>query len=134
MGKPRVTAELTVDTPAHAQTILNAIAQQLSGRDIFRQDSLEIATGPTGQVMVIFDCRLNLLAHRDAVRDWLRDQAENHPQVKLWILAVRLHWHDCGEDEPEPTHLEPHHPEYQAWRASRSCRERSFTLWERERA
>ena len=99
MSKPRFKMILHVDTLAHARTIRDAIIAELSGKDIFEQHSLDAYQDEDGSIVGVAEWRFNNNPDRDAIKDWIRDQVENHPQVKTWVLSARLSWHRCTHEE-----------------------------------
>ncbi len=99
MSKPRFKMVIVVDTLAHAITIRDSIVAQLAGKDIFEQHSLGASTNLNGEIEGIAEWRFNNSIDRDAIKDWIRDQVENHPQVKNWVQRAKLSWHQCTHDE-----------------------------------
>lgn len=95
MSKPRFEMNLTIDTTAHAVTIRNSILNELSGKDIFETFTLSHYTNPSGLIVGIGDWTFNTDVDRDAIKDWVKDQVENHPQVKNWVSSAALSWHRC---------------------------------------
>lgn len=95
MSKPRVALEAIVDTENHANTIISNVSSQLVGKDIFQNHRLTKFIEINGTVNVFFDCRFNNNVDRDAIKDWVRDQIENHPQVKTWVSLAKVSWHRC---------------------------------------
>ena len=100
MSKPRFHIYFEIDTKAHAETIKNEIQNQLIGKDIFEKHSFSTFQFDSKNYL-IGDWRFNKAIDRDAVKDWVRDQAENHPIVKTWIQNAKISWHLCTHDNPE---------------------------------
>jgi len=99
MSKPRFKMVLIVDTLAHAATIRNSIISELAGKDIFEEHNLSASRNEDGNVEAIAEWRFNNDIDRDDIKDWVRDQVENHPVVKTWVSSARLSWHRCTHDE-----------------------------------
>lgn len=112
--KPRLTLTLWVDTQAHADTVVNSVQNQLSGKDIHELHRLDTRVDLDGSILVQADIRFNGSIDRDAVRDWIRDQLTN-TAARNWVYRVRVLWHLCGHDESPPV----------------SCRE-TIRTWQRE--
>lgn len=102
MSKPRFKMVLIIDTMAHAQTIRNSIVSELVGKDIFEQHSLGASINENGEIEGVAEWRFNNDVDRDAIRTWLQNQVQNHPQVKNWVSSARLSWHRCTHDEVSP--------------------------------
>mgnify|MGYP001603485113 CR=1 FL=1 len=102
MSKARTKLVAMFDTLAHAETVRTQIVTQLAGKDVFQQHALQTGVNDAGQPFLLAGWRFNAIADRDAIRDWLRDQAQNHPVVKNWVIGARLSWHRCTHDEPTP--------------------------------
>ena len=100
MSKPRFNIILEIDTLAHANTIKNNIQSELAGKDLFEQRFFSISTDTISNKIILFaDWRFNSAIDRDALKDWARDQIENHPNVKNWVQKAKLSWHRCTHDE-----------------------------------
>jgi hypothetical protein len=102
MSKPRFKLYAEVDTMAHANTIKNNIQNQLVGKDIFEEHSLSAfddTSGLSGKILVVAEWRFNNAIDRDAMREWIKDQVQNHPQVKIWVSVAKLSWHRCTHDD-----------------------------------
>lgn len=101
MSKPRFKLVATFDTAAHGLTVMNSLSNQLVGKDVFEQHSLngfldqENGNAPT----LIAEWRFNSAVDRDALKDWARNQIESHPQVKNWTQTARLSWHRCTHND-----------------------------------
>lgn len=100
MSKPRLKMMLKIDTLAHAATIRNSIVNQLAGKDIFEEHVLSHYV-EDGFVYGIGEWRFNSSVDRDTVKDWLKDQVQNHPQVKNWVSEARITNHLCSHDDAE---------------------------------
>lgn len=104
MSKPRISIYLEVDTVAHGQTIKQAIQDQLVGKDIFETYSFDFGVGNESDPNVIWgsaEFRFNNRINRDSIRDWIKDQVQNHPQVKNWVTKARIISHLCTHDDVE---------------------------------
>jgi len=99
MAKPRINLEAVIDTVAHAQTIRDYVQDQLAGKDIFEQRALKYSVNGDGQVEFNFDVRFNSEVDRNAVKDWILQQINDHPTVKNWFLRAELSIHRCTHDE-----------------------------------
>lgn len=102
MSKPRISIELEVDTIAHANTIRDAIVSRLVGKDIFEQHSLmSFFDSETSKNMVIAEVRFNGAVDRDDVLNWVKNQVQTHPQVKVWVTRASVVSHLCSHDDEE---------------------------------
>lgn len=104
MSKPRFSLYAEIDTLAHANTIKTNIQAQLVGKDIFEEHSFGIGTNDPfnpGKIILRAEWRFNNAIDRDALKDWVQDQIQNHPIVKTWVLLVRLIVHLCTHDDSE---------------------------------
>ena len=104
MSKPRISIYLEVDTVAHGQTIKTAIQNQLVGKDIFETHSFDFGVGNLLNPSVIWgtaEFRFNNRVDRDSIRDWIKDQVQNHPQVKNWVTKAKITTHFCSHDNLE---------------------------------
>ena len=102
MSKPRFRLYAEVDTLAHANTIKNSITNELAGKDIFEEHGFGVRQGDIlnpNKIIVYAEWRFNTAIDRDEIREWLKDQIQNHPQVKNWVSVARLSWHRCTHDE-----------------------------------
>lgn len=100
MSKPRFSLYAEVDTLAHAQTILANVITQLAGKNIFQQhNAFAVIDSFSGKNIFFADRRFNSSVDRDAIRDWIKDQIQNSPQVKVWVNKARLKWHDCTHND-----------------------------------
>lgn len=102
MSKPRFALYAEVDTLAHANTIKNSITNELAGKDIFEEHSfsaIDDSNGLSGKILVVAEWRFNNSIDRDAIRDWIKNQVQDHPQVKKWVTLARLSWHRCTHDD-----------------------------------
>ena len=101
MSKPRISIYLEVDTVAHGQIIKNNIQQQLVGKDLFDTISFDFGVGNDTAPNVIWgnaEFRFNNRVDRDDLKDWIKNQVQNHPQVKNWVLKARITSHLCSHD------------------------------------
>lgn len=98
MSKPRLQLSAVIDTVAHADTIISSIQTKLVGKDIFEIHSLARSIDELGQVNLNFDFRFNSRIDRDDVKNWIKDQVQNHPQVKNWVQSVIVVDHLCSHD------------------------------------
>jgi len=104
MSKPRISIYLEVDTVAHGQTIKNNIQQQLVGKDIFETHLFDFGVGNMIDPNIVWgnaEFRFNNRIDRDDVKTWIKDQVQNHPQVKNWVNKVKIVTHLCSHDDPE---------------------------------
>lgn len=102
MSKPRIKIIAEVDTMAHAQTIATAIANRVSTTDIFENHGIKAYFDDENQKnMVVAELRFNVRLDRDNVTDWIKDQVQNHPQVKTWVSAAKVVTHLCTHDNAE---------------------------------
>ena len=104
MSKPRFNLYAEIDTLAHAGTIRNAIQSELVGKDLFELHNLSASSGNAlnpNKIVVSADFRFNTQVDRDSVIDWIKDQIQNHPQIKTWISAAKLTSHICSHDDEE---------------------------------
>lgn len=102
MSKPRFKLYAEVDTLAHAETIRQSLEKRIAGKDIFEQHSLAaLIDSETGKNLVIAEWRFNRRVDRDDVRDWIKDQVQNHPQVKNWVTRASVTSHLCSHDDAE---------------------------------
>lgn len=104
MSKPRISIYLEVDTVAHGQTIRDAIQNRLVGKDIFETHSFDFGRGNESDPNVIWgraEFRFNNRIDRDDVKTWIKDQVQNHPQVKTWVTKARIVTHLCSHDDSE---------------------------------
>lgn len=99
MSKPRLQLNAIVDTAAHADTIIVQIRTQLSGKDIFEEHNLSKFIEENGTINLSFDFRFNSLVDRDDIKAWLKNQVQNHPQVKTWVQSVTVIDHLCSHDD-----------------------------------
>ena len=102
MSKPRFKLYAEVDTLAHANTIKTNVQIQLVGKDIFEQHSFSIIKGDelnSSKIILLADWRFNNSIDRDSLKDWVKDQIQNNPQVKNWVLVSKLSWHICTHDD-----------------------------------
>lgn len=97
--KPRLDLWAIIDTTGHADTIINSVRNELSGKDVFEEHSLIRTVNDAGQIELNFDFRFNSSDDRNAVRTWAKDQIKDHPVVKTWIVSARLSRHECPHDE-----------------------------------
>ena len=103
MSKPRISIYLEVDTVAHGQTIKTNIQNRLAGKDIFEIHDFDSGVGNESDPNAIWgrlECRFNSRIDRDDIRDWIKDQIQNHPQIKNWVLSAQLISHLCTHDDP----------------------------------
>lgn len=116
MSKPRFKVYAEVDTLAHAETIRQNLANRAAGKDIFEEHSLAaFFDGEVGKNVVVAEWRFNNAVDRDDVRDWIKDQVQNHPQVKNWVTRASVTSHLCTHDDAEV----------------KDCRTTQFVDWER---
>lgn len=104
MSKPRFSLYAEIDTLAHANTIKTNIQTQLVGKDIFETHGFGIYENDPlnpGKIILHAEWRFNNAVDRDTLKDWARDQIENHPQVKNWISKAKLAVHLCSHDDLE---------------------------------
>lgn len=104
MSKPRISIYLEVDTVAHGQTIKTNIQNQLVGKDIFDTISFDFGIGNETDPNVIWgmaEFRFNSRIDRDSLKTWIKDQVQNHPQVKNWVLKAKITSHLCSHDDAE---------------------------------
>lgn len=102
MSKPRFKLYAEVDTLAHAETIRQSLENRLVGKDIFEQHSLSAGFDSLeGKNVVTVEVRFNNAVDRDDVRDWIKNQVQNHSQVKNWVQAVTVTTHLCSHDDAE---------------------------------
>ena len=99
MSKPRLKLSAVIDTEAHADTIIGQIRTRLVGKDIFEEHNLRRSLNEFGQSELNFDFRFNSRIDRDAVKDWIKDQVQTHPQVKNWVQSVTVTEHLCTHDD-----------------------------------
>ena len=103
MAKPRLTIHLLVDTEAHAQTVLTAIANRAEQSPVFAVDGRTVSPAEGGVgFLASFDVRFQADVDRDSVRSWLRSELADHPQVKVWVSKALIQRHQCRHDE-EPS-------------------------------
>jgi len=103
MSKPRISIYLEVDTVAHGQTIKDAIQQRLVGKDIFETHSFDFGVGNESDPNVVWgqaEFRFNSRIDRDDIKTWIKDQIQNHPQVKNWVTSAKISWHRCTHGDP----------------------------------
>ena len=118
MSKPRLKIYLEVDTVAHGQTIKDAIQNRLVGKDIFEEHSFSFGVGNESDPNVVWglaEFRFNNRIDRDDVLDWIKDQVQNHPQVKTWVMKATVTAHLCSHSDVEV----------------KNCRETEFNEWAR---
>lgn len=101
MSKPRFKMVLKIDTLAHAATIRNSIVSELAGKDIFEEHGLSHYTDSDGLVVGIGEWRFNNEIDRDAIKDWIKGQVNDHPVVKNWVSDAKLSWHRCTHDDSQ---------------------------------
>jgi len=103
VSKPRLQLEAVIDTEAHADTIISNIRTRLAGKDIFEEHNLSryVDELDGGKIKLSFDFRFNARLDRDDVKDWIKNQVQTHPQVKLWIQSVVVTEHLCSHDDAE---------------------------------
>ena len=101
MSKPRIKIEVVVDTIAHARTIRDAITTRLSGKDIFENHGVSAFVDEQGNVHATADVRFNGDVDRDDIVTWVKNQVQNAPQVKDWILSAKVQTHLCSHDDAE---------------------------------
>lgn len=104
VSKPRISIYLEVDTAAHGQTIRTAIQNRLAGKDIFETHVFDFGSVNdigSDAVWGVLECRFNSKIDRDDIKDWLKDQVQNHPQIKNWILKAEIKDHLCSHDDAE---------------------------------
>lgn len=102
--KPRIKIYLEFDTVAHGQTIRNSIRNHIAGKDLFDTIMLTSGRGNETDLDVLWgvaEFRFNSLDDRNELVDWIKDQVQNHPQVKTWVLKARVTKHLCSQDDPE---------------------------------
>ena len=100
--KPTIQITVIIDTLAHASTIKDNIQSRLVGKDIFKTTSLSHGQNQEGNgYLVSAEIRFNGNVDRDDIVDWLKDQIQNHPQVKTWISYAKVTTHDCSHDDLE---------------------------------
>jgi len=99
LSKPRLKLQAVIDTEANADTIITQIRNELVGKDIFEEHNLSYQIDESGQVNLIFDFRFNNRIDRDDMKNWIKDQAQNNPQVKDWIQSVTVTEHLCSHDD-----------------------------------
>lgn len=100
MSKPRFKLQAGIDTLAHATTIKTNITAELVGKDIFEEHNFSTGfDSELNQNMIYGEWRFNNQIDRDAIREWIKDQIQNHPVVKTWILNAKLSWHLCTHDD-----------------------------------
>lgn len=95
MSHPRIKVVATFDTLAHAQTVKNNLDLELAGKDIFRKDAISISQGSDNQNTLVFDVRLNRIAHRDSLKDAIVDRIRDNVVTKTWVTSARIEWHTC---------------------------------------
>jgi hypothetical protein len=121
MGHLRISARFVLSSVGDSLPTVAAIRAIVQGRSIRTEHALgqfhETSESPVAKL----DVTLNNAQDLEPIRAALIARAAR-PEV---VEAV-IEWHNCGEDEPEPVHLEPWHPEYQEWRASRNCALREY--------
>ena len=101
MSKPRLKLTAVIDTEAHADTIISQVRNKLIGKDIFEEHSLNRFKNENGDTELGFDFRFNSRIDRDSIKDWIKDQVRNHPQVKNWVQSARVVEHLCSHDDLE---------------------------------
>ena len=102
MSKPRIKIIAEVDTLAHAQTIATAIANRVVSTDIFDQHGLvAYFDGLESKNLVVAEFRFNNVIDRNNVLDWIKNQVQNHPQVKTWVNSATVTTHLCSHDDAE---------------------------------
>ena len=103
---------------AHGQTIRSAIQDKLVGKDIFETHDFDFGVGNDLDPSVIWgraEIRFNSEIDRDDVKDWIKDQVQNHPQVKNWVTRATVQTHLCSHDDEEV----------------KDCRTTNFLEWEK---
>lgn len=103
MSRPRLKLWFLVDTQAHAATIVNAITTEINVRPKFSLDHAP-SSGPSLDEVgweVSFDVRLLDKVTRQAILTWIKNQVQDHPQVKTWIKRARLSTHLCTHDDEQ---------------------------------
>ena len=100
--KPRMSINSIVDTDAHADTLISSIENKLSGKSVFESYSLLKSLNENDKTQISLEIRFNNSVDRDAVKDWVKDQLQNHPQVKTWVSNAKVVWHNCTNDESSP--------------------------------
>lgn len=113
--KPRIRITLTVDTLSHATTIANSINNRLVGKDLFENHGVNAFVDENGVNTVSAEIRFNGQADRDELKDWAKDQVQNHPQVKTWVLSASVVTHSCSHDDSDV----------------KDCTTKDFLRWER---
>ena len=102
--KPRIRLYLEVDTVAHGLTIKNAIQNKIAGKDIFEIHGFDFGVGNMSDPNVVWgylEVRFNSQTDFEEVRDWIKDQVQNHPQIKVWVTKAIVTTHTCTHDDPE---------------------------------
>ena len=100
--KARVQLWGIIDTVAHAQTVKQAVTDELVGKDIFELHDLDWTVLEDSSVEFTFDARFNTDLDRNAIVTWIRNQLAEHPTVKTWFLELKVWWHTCDHDNAEP--------------------------------
>lgn len=91
-----------MDTLAHARTIRDAITNRIAGKDIFENHGVSSFLDDYGNVHATADIRFNVDVDRDDIVDWVKNQVQNAPQVKDWVLSAKVQAHLCSHDEANP--------------------------------
>jgi len=99
--KPRINLIAIVDSMSHANTIVSYIQNALSGIAVFEIHSLESIKNDNNENEIYLDGRFNSSVDRDNIKEWLKNQISNNPQVKNWVTRAKLSWHDCTHDDVE---------------------------------
>lgn len=116
MSKPRISIIVYFDTLAHANTAKTALENRIAGKDVFDLSAVTAFTDDMdGRHMLRVEGRFNSAVDRDDVLDWIRDQVDNHPQVKTWVTGYQISRHECSHDDPEV----------------KNCRTTGYTEWKR---
>jgi len=103
---PRLQVEILLDTAAHAATVRDSLSAQAASRPrhggrFEAAPAVEADEAGRGHV-VRLDVRYPARGDRDAVRDWVRQQLDEHPVVKGWIRGIVVSTHLCTHDEERP--------------------------------
>ena len=104
MSKPRAKIYLETDTLAHAETAKNNIQTRVSGKDIFETHSLGFGEGNESNPntpWVLAEFRFNSSVDRDDLWEYIKNQIQNHPQVKNWVVRARVSIHLCSHGDAE---------------------------------
>ena len=113
MSKPRLKLRAVIDTEPHADMIISSIRNKLIGKDIFEEHSLKRFKNEEDKTELSLDFRFNSQVDRDDVKDWMKDQVHNHPQIKNWVLLAKVVEHLCSHDSS--TVLDCRTTEYVEW-------------------